>query len=779
MVLTPEQFSRLSEYASYSNHKVKDMLLDFRPDGKFHCYTVDDGKGNQLINLDGFRVFLSEYFDVELPMDFIEQLFQSFCKPRIKERRTSVLEEALSTVRAKFADNLSKFEKLTFSSEVITLDKIPEEEATEIRGQNLTGIEVRIALKSLFCTLSLLEQDTPQNKLEVVFHVYDSDANGFLDKAEVEGIIEQMMDVARHQQWDTIELEPILRQMMADIDANNDGIVSLDEWRKGGLTNIPLLVLLGIDTEMTEDGTHSWRLRHFNKPTHCNACCSILVGWGGKQGLSCSLCKYTVHERCVKSAAANCIRTFSSRQQDKLYHHWQDANTTAKCARCRASVGAFQGKRCRWCRSYVHHRCMASLAQECDLGTLSYHVLPPTHIFPVFLERKSVSLKGQQWQTSLLQATSPGVHSRPLLVLVNPKSGGKQGIKILQKFTYLLNPRQVYDLSKSGPEPGLELFSTVRDCNVLVCGGDGTIGWVLESMDKMEAQFVHGRPPVSVLPLGTGNDLARCLRWGGGYENESLYKILSQIEKATLVDLDRWFIKISPKESNRKNDKGDSQPYHIINNYFSIGVDASIAHRFHVMREKYPEKFNSRMRNKLWYFELGTSETLSSSCKKLHEHINIHCDGEAVDLGQDYSLEGIALLNIHSIYGGSDLWGKSRKGKPRFAFQISRTNSDEKMLLQSRVQDIGDGLIELVGLESAMQMGQIKAGVGGARRLSQCSTIVIETLKPFPMQIDGEPWMQEPCMIQITHKNQVKLLVAPRKRSSWSLLSRQSTSDDL
>lgn len=123
------------------------------------------------------------------------------------------------------------------------------------------------------------------------------------------------------------------------------------------------------------------------------------------------------------------------------------------------------------------------------LGQFANQILPPTAICPAVLDRQrsvsnaSVRSKSSTPQVLHFQLTPP-TNCCPLLVFVNPKSGGRQGDRILRKFQYLLNPRQVYDLSKGGPLEGLNMFKDVPNFKVICCGGDGTVGWVLEAMGK-------------------------------------------------------------------------------------------------------------------------------------------------------------------------------------------------------------------------------------------------------------------------------------------------------
>ena len=84
-----------------------------------------------------------------------------------------------------------------------------------------------------------------------------------------------------------------------------------------------------------------------------------------------------------------------------------------------------------------------------------------------------------------------------------------------------LNPAQVIDLSESGMEEALEWcqLTAPTTCYLLVCGGDGTVGWLLNTAEKMGL----ARPPVvAILPLGTGNDLARTLGYGSGSDSSEI-----------------------------------------------------------------------------------------------------------------------------------------------------------------------------------------------------------------------------------------------------------------
>lgn len=73
-----------------------------------------------------------------------------------------------------------------------------------------------------------------------------------------------------------------------------------------------------------------------------------------------------------------------------------------------------------------------------------------------------------------------------------------------------------------------------------------------------------------------------------GYTDEPITKILQNIGESETVQLDRWSVAVEPNPGCQptKQDGKDNLPLNVVNNYFSLGVDAHIALEFHEARGK-------------------------------------------------------------------------------------------------------------------------------------------------------------------------------------------------
>lgn len=379
---------------------------------------------------------------------------------------------------------------------------------------------------------------------------------------------------------------------------------------------------------------------------------------------------------------------------------------------------------------------MSTKKEELSVEVPEPRVLEEDEVPPTPIDEDGDKLQPYVVETASDTASEAGAPApeleNPLVVFINRRSGGQMGKKLFERFSKYLKPEQIHDLAEGGPKPALLKFKHIEGLRLLACGGDGTVAWVLSALDELK---LENSPSVCVLPLGTGNDLSRTLGWGGGYDGGSIRKVLARMDKAEVCAMDRWDLMVAPKT---KDSVGEFKTINVMNNYFSIGVDAKVALRFHTAREAHPEKFKSRNMNKIKYGEYGM-QAVFDGCKDLHKDIMLECDGTEIKLS---NLQALIVLNVPSYSGGTNLWG---------------TKKDSRF----KPQAIGDGLLEVVGVKSSFQLGAMRANLAAAKRLCQGTDIRITFIDPeksLPAQIDGEPWLQEPAVVHICHKNKVRML---------------------
>ncbi|GLJ28059.1 hypothetical protein SUGI_0550970, partial [Cryptomeria japonica] len=527
----------------------------------------------------------------------------------------------------------------------------------------------------------------------------------------------------------------------------------------------------------------------------------------------CVVCGVEAHLECSKDAPKDC-KCVAMVGSKHLVHHWIERWTeiedipdrTACCSYCEAPCnGSFLGAspiwRCVWCQRLLHIECHANLSIEsdeiCDLGPLKRLIISPLCVKD--LDSKSVgggflssithganelasSVRGKirkrtrkakrAIESSLdsnntdnigdtcMDSTgdSQPAHNglaevlgtryellnlpkdgRPLLIFINRKSGAQHGASLRMRLNLLLNPIQVCELSRTqGPEVGLTLFQQVPHFRVLVCGGDGTVGWVLDAIDK---QNYESPPAVAILPVGTGNDLARVLSWGGGLgaveRQGGLGMVLQHVEKAAVTMLDRWRVTIRGRKSKKVQSLDTKVKF--MNNYLGIGCDAKVALDIHLLREESPEKFYNQFMNKMLYAKEGAKDIMDRTCADLPWQIRLEVDGVEIEVPEDS--EGVLVTNIGSYMGGVDLW------------QNEDEHSDDFY-----PQSMHDRVLEVVSICGTWHLGKLQVGLSRARRLAQGRLIRIHTFSSFPVQIDGEPWVQPPCILEIAHHGQAFML---------------------
>uniref|UniRef100_A0A8C6ZGY1 EF-hand domain-containing protein n=1 Tax=Nothoprocta perdicaria TaxID=30464 RepID=A0A8C6ZGY1_NOTPE len=248
--LSPEEFAHLQKYLDYSSRKVQDVLQDFYGTG-----ALSQHRQGECVDFEGFKLFLRSYLEADdVPDALCRHLFRSFQTSATGQPGPADGEGCAGVTAGRGIGagpggvSVLPPQQAAASSALTTS---PATSRCWRGGAPRTSWSVSGGCAAgegaPWSRGGRGGPPSPELSLPVTFKLYDKDGNGLLDSSEVDRIITQMMRVAQYLDWDVTELKPILQEMMREIDYDGSGTVSLAEWLRGGVTNIPLLVLLGLE----------------------------------------------------------------------------------------------------------------------------------------------------------------------------------------------------------------------------------------------------------------------------------------------------------------------------------------------------------------------------------------------------------------------------------------------------------------------------------------------------------------------------------------------------
>ena len=303
----------------------------------------------------------------------------------------------------------------------------------------------------------------------------------------------------------------------------------------------------------------------------------------------------------------------------------------------------------------------------------------------------------------------------------------------------------------------------------LAGGGDGTVA-AAASLIALACERARlpqtRRAPVAPLPLGTGNELSRISGWGAAYGGGSMANIVRNVAGAYLSKLDMWTATIVPSGRGTRGGgfgvdddaetgadaDAETKVRRKFVCFFSVGFDAHISHRFTKRRERDPSSCATVWQNKAWYAYYGAKEFMSGGGHLTGDDgkriVELYVDDKRVDVPRD--LNSVQVFNIHSSADGVDFWGTNRPS-------VKGELPDSVFVPPC----VGDGMLEVVGTRGVSDLVAVRNGFAHSKRLAQGGRVELRLSAPVAAQMDGETWVQSPCVVRIEHAGGIPLCVGP------------------